>query len=192
MLSGDAADVHSTATAACCSVALTQRDYATSVPGLAIFICYRRSDTSADAGRLYEALRRRYRRGHVFMDVDSLSPGEDWADAIEDTIGRCDVLLAVIGPNWIRASDQGTKLRLRRDPDRVWLEIETAFRKTKRVIPVLVRSASMPSPDKLPDTLRPLLRRHPIRIDHVTFESDLTHLLIWLRRVERLRTADNS
>jgi hypothetical protein len=60
----------------------------TAVPDLTVFISYRRADSSADAGRLYDALRRRFGRENLFMDVDSLRPGEDWVVAVEGAVTR--------------------------------------------------------------------------------------------------------
>lgn len=154
---------------------------------LTVFISYRRADSSADAGRLYDALRRRFGRENLFMDVDSLQPGEDWVVAVEAAVTRCDVLLAVIGPTWVGATDSEGGLRLDNELDRVRLEIEAALRNNKPVIPVLVEGASMPTADQLPDTLKPLLRRHAIRISHPTFESDLGALVRALRTIERAR-----
>src|SRR6187551_3797066 len=111
---------------------------------LTVFISYRRADSSADAGRLYDALRRRFGRENLFMDVDSLRPGEDWVEAVEAAVTRSDVLLAIIGPLWAQARDADGEFRLQKDLDRVRLEIEAALRLHKPVIPVLVEGASMP------------------------------------------------
>jgi TIR domain len=154
---------------------------------LTVFISYRRADSSADAGRLYDALRRRFGRENLFMDVDSLRPGEDWVVAVEAAVTGCDVLLAVIGPTWADAADRDGQVRLYNELDRVRLEIEAALRNNKPVIPVLVEGATMPSADQLPDSLKPLLRRHAIRISHPTFESDLGALVRALRTIERSR-----
>jgi len=155
---------------------------------LTVFISYRRADSSADAGRLYDALRRRFGRENLFMDVDSLRPGEDWVDAVEAAVGRCDVLLAIIGPTWAVAKDSEGEFRLHKELDRVRLEIEAGLRNEKPVIPVLVEGASMPTADQLPDSLKPLLRRHAVRVSHSTFESDLASLVRALRSSTRLAT----
>jgi hypothetical protein len=42
-----------------------------------IFISYRRDDTSAWAGRLYDRLINRFGSNMIFMDVDNLAPGVD-------------------------------------------------------------------------------------------------------------------
>src|SRR3954471_18952432 len=154
---------------------------------LTVFISYRRADSSADAGRLYDALRRRFGRENLFMDVDSLRPGEDWVDAVEAALTRSDVLLAIIGPSWAGAKDEDGELRLHKELDRVRLEIEAALRNEKPVIPVLVEAASMPTSDQLPDSLKALLRRHAIRISHATFESDLSALVRALRTIDKQR-----
>ena len=154
---------------------------------LTVFISYRRADSSADAGRLYDALRRRFGRDSLFMDVDSLRPGEDWVDAVEGAVTRCDVLLAIIGPTWAGAVDSEGDLRLHKELDRVRLEIEAALRNGKPVIPVLVEGASMPDAEELPDSLKPLLRRHALRVSHPTFESDLGALVRALKTIDRAR-----
>ena len=51
--------------------------------GRKIFINYRRDDSRADAGRLYDRLQARY-RDHVFRDVGSLEPGVEWHVAVGD------------------------------------------------------------------------------------------------------------
>src|SRR6187551_33792 len=154
---------------------------------LTVFISYRRADSSADAGRLYDALRRRFGRENLFMDVDSLRPGEDWVDAVEAAVVRCDVLLAIIGPTWAVAKDSEGEFRLHKELDRVRLEIEAGLRNEKPVIPVLVEGASMPTSDQLPDSLKPLLRRHAVRIAHSTFESDLASLVRALKIIDKAR-----
>ena len=121
------------------------------------------------------------------MDVDSLRPGEDWVDAVEAAVTRCDVVLAIIGPAWVGAKNDEGEFRLQNELDRVRLEIEAGLRNEKPVIPVLVEGASMPTSDQLPDSLKPLLRRHAIRISHSTFESDLSALVRALRTIDKQR-----
>jgi hypothetical protein len=151
---------------------------------LAVFVCYRRSDASAEAGRLYEALRRRYGRDRLFMDV-GIVPGDDWVDAIEHAVSSCDVMLAVIGREWAGATDEEGRLRLMQTFDRVRLELETALRLGKPVIPVLVEEAAMPDNSQLPESLRPMHRRQAVRISHATFETDFAALQRGLRTIER-------
>ena len=86
-----------------------------------IFISYRREDTSAWAGRLYDNLRRHFVSNQIFMDVD-LEPGLDFFEAIETSVGSCDVLIAVIGKRWLITSNEEGKRRLENSNDYVRLE----------------------------------------------------------------------
>ena len=61
-----------------------------------IFINYRREDSSGHAGRLFDALNAHF-AGRVFMDIDTLEPGVDFAEVIEQAVGSCEVLLVIIG-----------------------------------------------------------------------------------------------
>jgi hypothetical protein len=45
-----------------------------------IFISYRRDDSSAWAGRLYDHLSSHFASNHIFMDVDSLDLGIDFVN----------------------------------------------------------------------------------------------------------------
>jgi len=63
-----------------------------------IFISYRRSDTRHLAGRLSDRLEEQFPGAHVFMDVDAIEPGADFAASIQEAVTQCDVLIAMIGP----------------------------------------------------------------------------------------------
>jgi hypothetical protein len=124
-----------------------------------IFISYRRDDTSASAGRLYDRLLVCLPNNHIFIDVD-LDPGIDFVEAIETSVGSCDVLIAVIGKRWLTSSDDDGQRRLDNQEDFVRLEVATALKRNIRVIPVLVDGASIPRSSDLPDELKLLARRN--------------------------------
>src|SRR5215813_7855831 len=69
-----------------------------------IFISYRRSEASGWAGHLLDTLRTHLGRTSIFRDIDSIPPGVDFEAYIRDAVGSCDVLLALIGPQWLTAS----------------------------------------------------------------------------------------
>ena len=96
------------------------------------------------AGRLSDHLSKHFPSNQIFMDVDSVDPGEDFVKTIEQTVGSCDVLIAVIGKGWLTSSDQEAQRRLENPEDFVRIEIATALRRDIRVIPVLVEGALMP------------------------------------------------
>ena len=47
-----------------------------------IFISYRRDDSAAHAGRLYDRLEGHFGQGQVFMDVDAIRPGVDFVEVV--------------------------------------------------------------------------------------------------------------
>lgn len=111
------------------------------------------------------------------MDVNSIEPGVDFAAAIDEAIASCDVLLALIGPNWVDSRDEHGQRRLDDAEDFVVLEIAAALRRNVRVLPVLLDGASPPRRDDLPEALIPLARRNAMRLDHETFRSDVSTML---------------
>ena len=128
------------------------------------------------AGRLYDWLVARFGQHRGFMDVDSIHPGQDFAETIEQAVGACNVLLALIGPQWLTMTDEGRR-RLDDPDDLVRLEIEAALERKVRVIPVLVEGASMPRARDLPDSLAKLTRRQAFGIRHDRFRTDVSQLV---------------
>src|SRR5580765_7504217 len=129
-----------------------------------IFVSYRRSDAASEAGRIKDWLDNRFGEDEVFMDITTLEPGADFVAAIEDAVNTIDALIAVIGPNWVSASDPQGNRRLDEPHDYVRLEIGNALRRRIRVIPVLVEGAQMPRELELPEDLQPLVRRTALEL----------------------------
>ena len=143
-----------------------------------LFISYRRDDSAGWAGRLEVDLRSKFGTDlQVFMDVDSISPGEDFARAIDDAVRRSDALVALIGPGWITAQDAQGRRRLDDPNDFVRVELESALRRDIRVIPALVGGASLPRQDVLPETLRDLTKRQAVKLDNETWSLGLSKLV---------------
>jgi serine/threonine protein kinase len=118
-----------------------------------IFISYRRNDSIDASYRLYEILVEHFGQSAVSMDLDSIPSGVDFRRHIQTSIGRADVVLSVIGDHWLNTASKDYKSRLHDPADYVRMEIETAMRLDKPIIPVLVGGAKMPLPESLPDTL---------------------------------------
>ena len=154
-----------------------------------IFISYRRGDTRWAAGRIYDRLVEKLGNGNVFLDVTDIEPGEDFSDKIAEIIGRCDVLLAVIGPTWLTLADSAGKRRLDDPRDLVRIEIATALQRNIRVIPVLLDETTMPQVHDLPDDLAPLARRNAREVSYNRFHSDLDSFIRVLERVLAIPTA---
>lgn len=148
-----------------------------------IFINYRRDDAPGVAGRLFDHLASRHSRGQLFMDVDAMEPGIDFAKQLEVQISQCHAVVAVIGPHWLDACDQAGHRRLDSDNDYVRVELASALRRDIPVIPVLVDGAVMPAEDRLPDDLKPLARRHALELRHTRFNSDADTIMRALEKM---------
>jgi len=142
-----------------------------------IFISYRREDASYPAGRLYDHLQSRFPSNQIFMDVDSLKAGVDFVQTIEEKVGACDVLVAVIGKRWLTAADEEGRRRLDNPEDFVRVEVGTALKRGVRVIPALVEGAPMPPVSQLPEELKPLARRNALSVSHEGFRADSERLV---------------
>ena len=80
-----------------------------SVPGSSswgVFLSYRREDAAPYARLLKLQLRERLPGAQVFMDLDSIEPGLDFAEVIREAVGSCVVLVALIGRQWSTLTDE--------------------------------------------------------------------------------------
>jgi DNA-binding beta-propeller fold protein YncE len=142
-----------------------------------LFICYRREETAAHAGRLYDAVAARFGESNVFMDIE-LEPGIDFVDRITEVVGACQVLLVVVGPRWATVSNGESRPRIADREDFVRLEVEIALhRPDVRVIPLLVAGAHMPHSDELPAELRALTRRNALELSDLRWRYDVGRLM---------------
>jgi hypothetical protein len=147
-----------------------------------IFISYRRQETAYPAGWLFDRLAARFGPEQIFKDIDSIELGDDFVEVIEDAVGACDVLLAVIGTEWRTITGEDGKPRIEDPGDFVRLEIETALARDVLVIPVLVDGATMPHPEELPPTLASLSHRQALELSPAHFNADTSRLLDTLER----------
>lgn len=147
----------------------------------AIFISYRREDAEGQAGRLFDDLVMDFGDDSVFMDVAGLEPGRDFRRAIDEQVASCGVLLAVIGKGWLDAKDESGRRRLDDPMDFVRLETASALKRDIPVIPVLVRGASMPRVEDLPEDLKELAFRNGVELTHARWDSDMQVLVKALR-----------
>jgi TIR domain len=146
-----------------------------------IFISYRRDDSEGEAGRLCDDLAEIFHEESVFMDVNAIQPGRDFRKAIDESIHKCSVLLAIVGQGWLDSKDGSGQKRLDDTNDFVRLEIASALVRDIPVIPVLVRGAKMPRAEQLPADLRELAYRNAVELTHARWRSDLQVLIRALR-----------
>jgi hypothetical protein len=148
-----------------------------------IFINYRREDSLDAAGRLHDRLAQTFGDKNIFMDLEDIPAGVDFAKYLSDQVTASRVLLAVIGPTWLDAKDASGRRRIDDPDDFVVIEITTALARNIRVIPVLVEGARMPKAGELPDPLKPLARRQAVDLGQLQFGRDVEAL------VDRVRGA---
>lgn len=146
-----------------------------------IFINYRRGDDPGYTGRLFDRLQDVFQADQLFLDVDNIPPGVDFVRVLNERVADSDIVLAVIGKNWIDARDRSGARRLDDPDDFVRIELTSALGQDKRVIPVLVGGAQMPRPEDLPEALQPLARRNAVRLTHERFRSDVQGLITALQ-----------
>jgi hypothetical protein len=124
---------------------------------MSIFISYRRGLTQDIVDHLRHRLSESFE--DVFQDIESIDPGVDFIERTNQALGRAQVVLVVIGPDWAEGG------RLHSPKDFVRLEVEQALQRDDIIIiPVLVRDAPMPRESDLPESLRPLLRRNAMQL----------------------------
>src|SRR5215831_1641258 len=146
-----------------------------------IFINYRREDSIGATGRLHDRLARTFGHKNIFMDVDDIPAGVDFAKYLSDQVVASRVLLAVIGPTWLDAKDKTGRRRIDDPDDFVAIEITAALARNIRVIPVLVDGARMPKAGELPDPLKALARRHAVELGQLHFGRDVEALVETVR-----------
>jgi hypothetical protein len=143
-----------------------------------IFVSYRRGDTAGEAGRLADHLRDRFGPDQVFIDVETVEPGQDFVTAIQRALDSCTVVLVVVGDQWLSALDDRGRRRLDDPEDFVHQEVVAALRRDGvRVIPVLVQRATMPRASDLPAPLADLNRRNALEIRDTHFRRDVDALI---------------
>jgi TIR domain len=148
-----------------------------------ICISYRRADTAAIVGRIYDRLRAHFGPTAVFMDIDNVPGGADFREHIRSTFNQTEVLLVVIGPAWL-GPRENSKARIHDRDDPVRFELEIALRQHLSVIPILVEGAKMPPAKALPRALRDFAFRNAIQIDSgVDFSPDIDRLIRVIGRI---------
>ncbi|MDP5081224.1 MAG: TIR domain-containing protein [Winogradskyella sp.] len=144
---------------------------------LKIFISYRRKDSDASAGRIYDSLRHEYKPENLFKDIDSIPLGANFKKVIESKIAECDVVLAIIGHSFSSLTDDKGKPRILKEHDFVNMELSSAIKLNKIVIPVFVDNGIMPKVEELPDSLSTLPFLNGLELRHSGWSRDIKKLI---------------
>jgi hypothetical protein len=147
-----------------------------------VFLSYRRDDSGGYAGRIQDQLVRDLGADVVFMDVDGIPFGRNFVDVLHEEVAKCDVLLAVIGRNWLGARDERGNRRLDDPNDFVRIEIGAALQRKISVVPILLEGVKIPNAGELPEDLKELAVRNGIDIRLASFHSDVDRLIQGLKK----------
>jgi len=150
-----------------------------------VFISYRREDSEGQARALFQDLVARLGRDSVFMDVDSIGLGRDFRQVLQERLATCDVMLALIGRDWLDGKDTSGRRRLDNPGDFVRMEIAAALKRNIPVTPLLLHGAHMPTVEQLPEDLSELAYRNGFELSHNRWESDVQELVKRLGLVTR-------
>jgi TIR domain len=148
-----------------------------------VFLSYRREDAAAYARLLQEQLSKSLPEARVFMDLDSIEAGLDFAEVIGEALDSCAVFVALIGPQWATLTDDKGRPRLYNPDDWVRLEVQTALDRGVRVIPVLVDGARPLREELLPAELHKLARLNALELSYGRYQYDADRLVELIQRV---------
>jgi hypothetical protein len=157
-----------------------------------IFISYRRDDTIAWAGRLFDHLSKSFGKPQVFMDIEGGIPrGANFERALKNALEGCDVLLALIGPKWINCKGSDGRRRLDVPDDWVRNEIVTALGRHIPTVPVLFGGTPLPEEVEFPENLRPLCKNNKADVADTRWDYDVGELIKDLVKLAPLKLLDD-
>jgi hypothetical protein len=119
----------------------------------------------------------------LFFDREAIDAGSAFPARLHAAVDGCRVLIAVIGPDCLEATDIGGRRRLDEEQDWVRGELALALALGKAVIPVLFGDDTPPPPrERLPESLQPLasLQMKRLRGDRSEYDAqrdDLVRIL---------------
>jgi pterin-4a-carbinolamine dehydratase len=143
----------------------------------AVFISYRRTNALI-VEHIHEKYCAEYRPDSIFLDRQDIEPGAHFPDRLRRAVTGADVVLVVMGRDWISVQNERTfSRRLDEADDWVRQEVEIALNGKGVVVPVLVDGAKVPLPEQLPASLRPLIERNCVTLSMEHFGDDVKKLV---------------
>ena len=147
-----------------------------------IFVNYRTNDAHDAAFAIQADLAHRFGADKVFFASRSLRHGIPFDDQLIREAKKARVLLAVIGPEWLKRGADGHRLV---DDENDWVrrEIVAALDAGTQVIPVLVGRTTDRLPSDLPPDIKDLLNFNYRRFDHREAQTQLPQIAAAVREV---------
>jgi len=150
---------------------------------IGVFISYRRDETTAYAGRLYDTISEHVGEDRVFMDLDKIPGGVDFAVAIKRAIDSAQAMIVVIGPKWLTVKLRSGRPRIQDPSDFVHQELALGLQRGIPIFPVLVGGAAMPSEADLPNGLKKLTAYNAVEITDSRWNHDVGRLIEDLKTI---------
>jgi hypothetical protein len=155
-----------------------------------VFISYRQNDSAPSAGRVSDTLRRVPEIASVFLDVDAMIRlGENLVAVLEREVINSDVLLVVIGPDWLVDRNDHRPVDDKKDFPRN--EIAWALKNDMPIVPLILDNAKMPRADQLPAEIEGFANRKGLRIRHDIFAADMDKLVSEIIALGRRQNTDS-
>ena len=139
------------------------------------FISYRRKDSTIEAQLLHQLINTQFPDGNHYFDNKDREWGIDVIERIKTALEASDVVLAVVGPDWIGHQDVGTD-RINQDEDLVRFELETALELGLRIVPIVLCDEP-PKDDDLPEKLQGFFRLRGPRPHLERFTQEIAEFL---------------
>ena len=103
--------------------------------------------------------------------MDSIKPGANFHEVIEETFAKCGAVIVLIGKRW-RERDESMP-PFGDSADVITQEIRIAMESKLPIVPVLVDGAAMPAEPSLPLSFANLSKLNAIDLRHASFERDM-------------------
>jgi hypothetical protein len=148
-----------------------------------IFVNYRRDTSALYALSIVQYLEKEFGRERVFIDVD-MNAGVMFPAVIERQLAQCNVLIALIDPDWLNAPDDLGHRRIDMPGDWVRTEIAIALRRGITVIPVCVGGATLPKRIDLPEDIRKFVDYQFMTVSTTNFRDEMSALVKTIRGIQ--------
>lgn len=157
------------------------------------FISYRRDDIASRTlvRFLAREIDTQFGKDAAFYDLEGISPSEHWQETLNQKLATCAAVIVLIGDlrKWLGLKEEGKgegqNKRIADPEDWVRGEIEAGFKNGKKIIPILIDGAQMPTYKNLPPSIATLSNLQASSISTGrTFDSDIKMLLDDLQRIE--------
>ena len=160
--------------------------------GYGLFVSYRRSDVPDVAKEIADACIARLGVDKVFFDRSALQPGDHWSSELIVAAQMCDVMLVIIGPNWLGETPKQLKNKLLKrnrlwdENDYVQREIKAAYLDSESeysiIIPVLVGDARLPQKKELPMFVDNMLESQVFHLSMHNRAEDIETLVNYIEK----------